>query len=648
MALSDKIQITDLEFDDIKINLKNYLSSQSQFQDYDFEGSGMSILLDLLAYNTHYMGYYANMLGNEMFMDSASIRESVVSHAKHLGVNPTSVKPAVASLNFTFTPADSPASLVIAKNTKFLSKIDGIKYRFVTPKSTLVNKAVNGTYTANGVEIKEGKILNKTYTVDTTDNRQRFIVPNVNVDTDSIIVNVQLSNTNSTLDTYTNGSSIDITTIKKTDKVFFIHEIEGQQYEITFGDGAVGSPLSDGNIIFIEYIVTGGAVANKANVFTASSTVAGLTPANYVLTTNIASNGGADIQSIESLKFLAPKLYSAQKRACTKDDYKAILLEQRPDIESITTYGGEDADPVQYGKVFIAIKPTGNTVFSLAAKQDIITNIIKQTNVVTVIPEIIDPTFIYLLMNTTVNYNPNTNLTDEVTLKSNVNNSIQSYLQSNIEKFDQKFRYSTLTRSIDNTANTIRNSQTYIRYAQRIYPVTFGVIASYQMNFNNPLKEGYLKSSQFVASDGNTYQLVDDTIGNIKAVKLALQTTQSQTWVNDFNTAASAVHRIDNTGTLHTGLYHYETEIHNTSNLLLDQQIQLDGSTNVGTIDYTTGKIEFVNFAPVSITSGEAYIQICAHPKDTTSDITPLREQILTYDVNDPESIVISMVSELI
>ena len=643
MPLSDKIQITDLEFDDIKVNLKNYLSSQSQFQDYDFEGSGMSIMLDLLAYNTHYMGYYANMLGNEMFMDSATLRESVVSHAKHLGVNPTSVKPATAKLNFTFNPVGSPSSLVIAKNTKFLSKIDGIKYKFITTQSTLVPRALNGTYTALGVEIKEGKILNKTYTADINNTRQRFIIPNINVDTDSLVVNVQTSATNSTLVTYTNGSAIDVTTIKKSDKVFFVHEVEGRQYEITFGNGAVGSPITDGNIVFIEYIVTSGTVANKANIFTATSTVAGLSPSDYVVTTDIIADGGTDIQSVDSLKFLAPKLYSAQKRACTKDDYKAILLEQRPDIESITTYGGEDADPVQYGKVFIAIKPAGNTVFSLAAKQDIIKNIIKETSVVTVIPEIIDPTFFFLQFETTVNYNPTTNITDEVTLKSNINNSIQNYLQGNLEKFETKFRYSNLTKDIDNTAIAIRNSKTNVRYAQRIYPATFGVLASYEMNFNNPIVPGCFKSTQYVGSDGYTWQLVDDTVGNIKAVKLTTGSA-TQIWTDNYSTAW--VHRVDSSGTLHTGEHHYNTDEHDEDSLMLDQQVQLDGTTNVGTVNYDTGKIKIVNFAPVSITSGASYIQGVAHPKVPTSDITPLREQILTYDVNDPLSIVINMVSE--
>ena len=645
MALSDKIQVTDLEFDGIKNNLKTYLKAQNQFQDYDFEGSGMSVLLDVLAYNTHYMGYYANMLGNEMFMDSASLRESVVSHAKAMGVTPTSVKPATAKLDFVFTPGGLPASLTIEKNTKFIAKINGIKYKFVTTKTTNIPRSVSDTYGVTGVEIMEGKVLTRSYTVDASDNTQRFIIPNSDVDLDTLIVNIQSSSSNSKVDTFTNGNNIDVTTVKSTDKVYWVHEIENQQYELTFGDGAVGKPLSDGNIIFIEYLITTGSVANGANLFSANTTVAGLNPSQYIQTTSTAAIGGSDIQSIKSLKFLTPKLYSAQKRACTADDYKSILLEQRPDIESITTYGGEDADPVQYGKVFIAIKPTGNTIYSETAKAAIIKDVLKQTNVVTVQPEIVDPTFFYLQLNVTVNYDPITNLTDEVTLKSNVNSSIQNYLQDNLEKFDQKFRYSQLTREIDNTNSSIRNNKTMVRYAQRIYPATMGVPAAYTINFNNPILQGCFKSTQFVASNGQTYQLVDDTVGNVKIVRLSTGTLTGTAWVNDYS--SGHIHRVDTTGTLHTGKYHYE-EAHATASQLLEQMILPDGTTNIGTVDYTTGQIKLVNFAPYAITSGDAYIKLSVHPQVTTSDVQPLREQILTYDVNDLESIVIKMVSEII
>ena len=605
---SDKLQITDLEFDTIKSNLKSYLSAQTQFVDYDFEGSGMSVLIDMLAYNTHYTGYYANMLGNEMFMDSSSLRDSVVSHAKHLNVIPTSVKTPTAKLNFTFTPTGTPTALTIAKNTQFTSSVDGISYTFVTNTTTSVPRSTTGTYIATAVEVKEGKILNKSYTVNSADATQRFIIPNANVDTATLAVTVQNSSSDSTVATYTDGNAVEVTTIKGTDKVFFLQEVESQKYEITFGDGAVGKQLSDGNIVFIEYIVTSGTTANKASAFVASGSVAGLTSANYVLTLNTAATGGADIQTTESLKFLAPKLYQAQKRATTKDDYKAMLLEQRPDIESIVVYGGEDADPVQYGKVFIALKPTGSASYSTAVKTSIKNDILKKSNVVTVIPELIDPILYYLLIDTTVNYDPVTNLTNENTLKTNINTSIQSYLQTNLEKFDQKFRYSKLVQDIDNTNNSIRNNKTTLKYQLRITPATLGLTATYTLNFNNALTKSSVVSTSFTASDGNTYSLVDDGLGVMKVARTT-------------------------SGVVDSPAVYFTLP---------------DGTQNQGTIDYTTGKIVLTSFNPSTITDGTTYIKFTVTPSVNNSDITPLREQILTYDVTDTESIVINMVAETI
>ncbi|SVE55005.1 uncharacterized protein METZ01_LOCUS507859, partial [marine metagenome] len=227
------------------------------------------------------------------------------------------------------------------------------------------------------LEIKEGKILNKSYTVDLSNLAQRFIIPNSNIDTSTISVQVQNSVSDTAVVTWTDGNSLDVTTITSTQKVYFLQEVEEGRFEILFGDGAVGKQLADGNIIFIEYLVTGGTLANKASSFTAVGTVAGLSAANYTLTVAAAATGGGSAESITSLKNNAPKLYQAQKRATTKDDYKSILLGERSDIESITVYGGEDASPPVYGKVYIAVKPTGNTVYSTATKDAIKTTILK-------------------------------------------------------------------------------------------------------------------------------------------------------------------------------------------------------------------------------------------------------------------------------
>ena len=608
MPSSDKLQITDLEFDGIKSNLVTFLKGQTKFQDYDFEGSGMAVLVDLLAYNTHYMGYYANMLGNEMFLDSSSLRESVVSHAKHLNVHPTSRKASRAKLNITFTPTGSPVSLTIDKNTKFTSSIDGVAYTYATNKTTTIPRSSTGTYSVTGLEIIEGRILNKAYSVVGADDTQRFVLPNPSIDISTITVNVQKSSTDSEVFTFADGNAIDVTTIKGTDRVYFLQEVEGGKYEITFGDGAIGRQLSDGNVVFIEYIVTNGTGGNFASTFTAVGSVAQLSSSQYTLTTNESATGGADAQGIESLKFQAPKLYQTQNRATTKYDYKAILLQERPDIESVTVYGGEDADPVQYGRVFIAVKLTGNNVLSETTKSSIKNSILKRVNVVTVEPIIVNPVFIYLIIDSTVNYDPITNLTDEDTLKININSSIENYLQTNLEKFDQKFRHSQLVQDIDNTNNSIRNNKTLIKYQQRIAPETLNVPQTYTLYFTNAIEKGSITSTSFTGTDGNTYSLVDDSLGNIKAAK--------------------------------------------TTNGVVDTPkeylIQSDGSTNQGTIDYTTGKIQLGSLRPLAITDGSSSIRFNVTPELNNSDITPLREQIITYDANEASSITINMVVETI
>ena len=387
-----------------------------------------------------------------------------------------------------------------------------------------------------------------------------------------------------------------------------MEEIENGRYELIFGDGTIGKSLDDGNIIFIEYMVSSGSVSNKASSFLAVGTVAGLASSDYVLTTAINSTGGAEIQSSASVRFQAPKLYAAQRRATTKDDYKAVILEARPDIESITVYGGEDADPVQYGKVFIAAKPEGNNTFSRATKEIIKETILKKVNVVTVTPEMIDPVFFYLLIDATVNYDPVTNLSDETTLKTNIDTSIQNYLQKNLEKFDQKFRYSKLVQDIDNTDSSIRNNKTLIKYQQRIIPATLNTPTTYTMNFNNQIETGSVVSTSFVASDGNTYSLMDDKLGIVKAAKTTDGVIDSP--------------------------HSYLT--------------QSDGTPNQGTIDYTTGKVVLNSLRIVSISDETTNVKFTVTPEINNSDITPLREQILTYDVTDTSAISINMVSETI
>ena len=326
------------------------------------------------------------------------------------------------------------------------------------------------------------------------------------------------------------------------------------------------------------------------------------------MTTADAASGGSPIESVTSLKNNAPKLYQAQKRATTKDDYKAILLAERNDIDSITIYGGEDASPPVYGKVYIAIKPAGNTSYSNTAKDDIKTSILKKTNVVTVIPEIVDPIFYYLLITTTINYDPVTLLTSENTLKSEIDTSITNYFTTDLQKFDQKFRYSVLTKKIDNTDSAIRNSKTSLKYQMWITPVTLATVSTYTMEFNNPVTKGSISSTSFTASDGNTYSLIDDSAGVIKNTKIT-------------------------SGVVDSPAVYF---------------VLPSGSTTQGTIDYTTGKVVLSNFNPYTITDGTTSIRMNVTPETNNQDITPLREQILTLDSTDSTAIVINMVAETI
>ena len=337
-----------------------------------------------------------------------------------------------------------------------------------------------------------------------------------------------------------------------------------------------------------------------------------MTSANYTLTVATAATGGTAIESIRSLKNNAPKLYQAQKRATTKDDYKAILLGERTDIESLTVYGGEEASPPVYGKVYIAIKPTGNTSYSNTTKDAIKADILKKSNVVTIIPEIVDPIFYYILVETTINYDPVVLITTEDILKSAIDTSINSYFTSNLQKFDQKFRYSVLTKAIDNTDSSIRNSRTSVKYQMRITPATLGTTNTYTLEFNVPLTKSTVVSTAFTASDGNTYYLLDDGAGIIKVVR-AIYTS--------------------GVVTTYTPTTYFTLP---------------DGSTNQGTIDYTTGKVVLNNFNPYLITDGTSNIKFTVTPGTNNQDITPLREEILTTDTIDTAAIVINMVAETI
>ena len=368
MATTTKrIRVTELDFTEIKNNLKSYLKAQPKFADYNFEGSAINTLLDVLAYNTHYSAVYSNMVANEMFLDSAVKRDSIVSLAKHLGYTPRSSTAPTAVINVTInSPAGSPATLTMPSGTTFSTQVNGTSYSYVT-QSDLTIVPSSGVYTFTNVNIKEGTSIRYEYTKDSADFNQRFLIQDDRADTSTLKVLVQNSTTDATTTTFTRAENI--LDVKDTSEVYFLNAVEDGQYEVTFGDGILGKALSDGNIIVLEYLITNEETSNGAKTFTLSSTVGGTT--NATITTVSNSQGGAVRETLDSIKFNAPKYYSSQNRAVTAEDFKVILPKLYGNVDSMQVWGGEDNDPPIYGKVFLSIKPVTGTTLTETTKASI-------------------------------------------------------------------------------------------------------------------------------------------------------------------------------------------------------------------------------------------------------------------------------------
>ena len=363
--MATKLEISELDFDGIKANLKNFLSQQDEFRDYDFEGSGMAVLLDMLAYNTHYLGFNANMLANEMFLDSADLRASVVSKAKQVGYTPTSSIAPTAVIDVVVNNA-SGASLTMSRGTQFSTTVNGTAYNFVN-NADLSITPVDGVYKFSNVDIFEGTYLNFKYTVNTSDTDQRFIIPNDNVDTTTLTVKVQESSSDSTTNTYTLATGI--TGLDSTSKVYFLQEVENGRYEVYFGDGVLGKAVADGNIIIMDYINTNRTEANGATTFTLNGSIGGFSTATVTTVSN--ASGGADPESITSIKYNAPRDYTSQDRAVTADDYKVLVKSLYANAQAVQVYGGEDAETPDYGKVYISIKAKSGANLTETTKSSI-------------------------------------------------------------------------------------------------------------------------------------------------------------------------------------------------------------------------------------------------------------------------------------
>jgi len=591
--MATKLEISQLDFDGIKDNLKTFLSQQDEFTDYDFEGSGMNILLDVLAYNTHYLGYNANMLANEMYLDSADQRASVVSLAKQVGYTPKSASSSTATIDVLVNNATG-ASITMSRGTKFTTTVDGTSYSFVANADVSITPS-DGVYKFSNLVVYEGTYLNYKYTANTSDTDQRFIIPNDNVDTTTLTVKVQESSSDSTTNTYTLATGI--TGIESTSKVYFLQEVENGRFEVYFGDGVLGQAIADGNIVILDYITCNRDEANDATTFTLSGTVGGFS--NVTITTINNANGGDAPETIKSIKYNAPRDYSSQDRAVTAEDYKVLVKSIYANAQSVQVYGGEDAATPDYGKVYISIKAKSGSNLTEVTKNSIVATL-KSYAVASVTPVVIDPETTYITLIVTFKYDSSLTTKDVSTLQTNVSDAITNYNTSTLEDFTGMFRYSAVTKTIDGADTSILSNITTIKLYKYITP-TLNSALKYTLSFNNafynPHSEHNKTAGGIVSSTG--FKINDDSSTN--------------------------EHFLDDDGAGNVRVYY------------LSGTTRLYTSSTYGTIDYTTGEIILTSAHLTSISNvdGAASTKVRVFAKPDSNDIVPVRNQVLSIDTTN-------------
>ena len=585
-----RLDISELDFENIKSSLKRFLSNQTQFKDYDFEGSSMAVLLDLLAYNTHYLAYNANFVANEMFMDTAQLRSSVASLAKLVGYTPNSARAPIADLKLVINDATG-STVTIPAGTKFSSSIDGLTYTFVTIGDHVV-QPVDGVYTAQSLNVYEGTYVSYNYTFDSTDIDQRFLIPSDRADSTTIKVAVQNSASDVTTATYTKATSI--TELDGTSKVFFLQEAEDGQYEVYFGDGVIGKKLDDGNIITISYVVTNKTEANAAKTFALQGSISGFT--DVTITVNSEAQGGAEPESLPSIKSNSANFYASQDRAVTVEDYKVKTKQLYANVQSVSAWGGEDNDVPFYGRVYISILPTSGSNLTESTKSRIVTDL-KKYSVASVTPVIVDPEITSIILRSSIKFDAGATTKVSDTIKSDVITTITNYNANTLQSFDNMFRHSKMTGLIDDTDESILSNVTTVQLRKSFTP-TIGSSQKYSVAFSNALYNphsghasdgGGILSSTGFKIDGNTtdvFFLDDDGNGNVRRYKM-------------------------------------------------DGSARSYANATQGSIDYSSGLVEVnsLNVSNIENIRGAASTVIEITVKPNSNDIVPIRNQVLEIDV---------------
>jgi len=500
--MATNLNVTELDFDQIKQNLKNYLKTQSEFNDYNFEGSGLSTLLDVLAYNTHYNAIAAHFSLNEAFLDSAQIRGNVVTRAKLLGYVPRSILAPRARVNIEIDVTDEigvlPDNLTMARGTKLGTQVAQKPYQYVTLQTQTASlqttsAPITKKYIFTDVDIAQGYYKSLKYRVDNDIENQKFQLSDGDADTSTLRVRVQENEESSAYDIYSRFESL--LGVNSSSQVYYLQENASNYYEIYFGDGVTGRKPNNNNIITLDYVYTDGSESNGANAFTMSDSIGGF--GESTVTTLNSSAGGAEQETSESIRFNAPLTFTSQNRAVTSDDYRAIIQREFTNISSISCWGGEDNDPPDYGKAYISIKPILAETLTQAEKDDITGSILKGKNVVSITPEIVDPNYTYLELDVFFKYNPNLTDRTSVELTSVVRDTISDYNFNNLNKFDGVFRHSQLLNLIDSADPSIQNSTVRPYMFMNITPSTVEGKSNFALKFTSPFyKSG--SSTEFI------------------------------------------------------------------------------------------------------------------------------------------------------
>jgi hypothetical protein len=581
------VSLVGLDFNTIKTNLKNFLKTNTAFKDMDFEGSNINVLLDVLSYNTYLNSYYTNMIASEMFLDTAQLRDSIVSHAKELNYLPRSFVSAKASVNVAITPVSAAVtSIVIPKYTSFTSRVGSNTFSFTTNETLVVTESNNGAFSAS-LDIFEGIAVSETFVVDRSNTVQRFVLSNPTVDVDSINITVYEDSGQTELD-YTQATTL--VGLANTSQIFFVQAAENFQYEILFGDGVYGRQPKNGSSAVIKYRASSGEAPNGASVFSSDGAIDG--HSNVSVTTITSASGGVQAENNESIRFNAPRRFQAQDRAITPSDYEILLKTRFPEIQAISVYGGEEATPPQYGRVYISVDTVNAEGVSVVSKNNY-KDYIQQRSPLTIGVEFIDPEFTYVDVQTNVKYNTSRTSKTTSDISSAVKAAISLYSLNNIEDFNSTLYYSNLIKSIDSSDASILGNDTTLRLIKRIQP-SLNVNQEIDIDFQNELdidpflraestdvSYGYTISSTSFTYSNTTCILIDDSLGNIFIATKDLSTVR----------------------------------------VLI----------KIGTVNYTTGFIQLTNFN-ISAYQG-TYIKIFARAKN--KDLVSRRNSILTIDLND-------------